>query len=210
LRQERGIRRLQDQLDGQRIDHLDGLDVVDLALAQAARHRQVAVQRELHGIGVEFFAILEEHVRPQMDDEMRRVLVAVAGRELRHDVQAGIEIEEFVAHAGEDDAADIARTQRRVEDGTRIISLTSARTKDGIAAAIFFRRAHCCPSIKTPAQTTSQECRLNVRFKRFASQQETFCLRPVLAIGRQVALHLTCTLRLLSRFRKVEWRTTTS
>ena len=106
LRQKRRIRCLQYQLDGQRIDHLDRLDVVDLAAPQAARHRQVTIQRIFHRIRIELLAILKQHARPQMENEMGRIFIGVAGRELRHDVQAGIKVEQLVAHAGEHDAPD--------------------------------------------------------------------------------------------------------
>jgi hypothetical protein len=38
------------------------------------------------------------------------------GRELRHDLEVGRDVDELVAHRGEDDPADEGPRQRRIED----------------------------------------------------------------------------------------------
>ena len=76
---------------------------------------EVARQLVLHRIGVELFAVLELHAVADVDDEMRRVLPFVAGRQHRHDVQLRVDVEQLVAEAGEHDAPDIGRAESRIE-----------------------------------------------------------------------------------------------
>ena len=103
---------LSSRRDRQRVGDLDLVDLRKLRLAQRALRRHVAVERELHGFGVERFAVLEFHVRPQLDGDglpvFRRLM---RERELRHDVEIAVDVEQLVAQRGEHDAADV-RTRR--------------------------------------------------------------------------------------------------
>ena len=63
LGDQRRERRLEQQLDGQRIDDLDLVDRAELGLAERALHGQVAVEAVLRGLGVERLAVVELDVR---------------------------------------------------------------------------------------------------------------------------------------------------
>ena len=106
--------RFQADPDRHRIDDVDMIDQRDLALAVAAGHRQVPLQRRVHCIGVERLAILEADAGPQMDHQRLRIGPLIAGGQLRHDVQLRIDVEQLVAHAGIDDAPDIGGGQGRI------------------------------------------------------------------------------------------------
>src|SRR6202790_1868103 len=77
----------------------------------------MAVEREFGGLGVERFAVMEFVPGPQLD----RHLLAVGGglmrqRQLRHDVELLVDVEQLVAECREYDAADIGARHGRVED----------------------------------------------------------------------------------------------
>ena len=81
---------------------------------------------------VERLAVLEFHARPQLD----RDLLAVGGglvrqRELRHDVELFVDVEQLVAERREHDAADIGARQRRVEN-VRIFGKADAQRGLGV------------------------------------------------------------------------------
>ena len=89
---------LQHQLDGEGIDDVDVVERGQFRLAERARHGQVAVERKFRGLGVERLAVLELDAGPQLD----RDLLAVGGglvrqRELRHDVELFVDVEQLVA-----------------------------------------------------------------------------------------------------------------
>ena len=67
-------------------------------LAERGRHRQVTFERKFGGLGVEGLAVVEFDAGPQLD----RDLLAVGGslmrqRELRHDVELFVDVEQLVA-----------------------------------------------------------------------------------------------------------------
>ena len=75
------------------------------------------IERIFRGLRVERFAVVEFHARTQLD----RNLLAVGGnvarqRELRHDIQLLIDVEQLVADRGEDDAADIGARERGIQN----------------------------------------------------------------------------------------------
>ena len=87
-----------------------------LAAAVGARHRLVALDVELDGRGVELLAVVEGDARAQV--QRQRLAVGrpfVARRELRHDVELLVDVEQLVAQRCEHDAADEGARERRVE-----------------------------------------------------------------------------------------------
>ena len=116
LRDERRERALEVQADGQRIDDLDLLDRRDLGPPERALHRQMALEGELRRLGIERLAVVELDVRAQLDRHRLAVVGRIMGqRELRHDVELLVDVEELVAQGREDDASDIGAGERRVE-----------------------------------------------------------------------------------------------
>ena len=86
-------------------------------LSERALHGQVAFQREFRGLGIERLAVLEFYAGPKLDRDLfsvRRGLMRQ--RELRHDVDFLVDVEQLVAERGEDDAPDIGARQRRIEN----------------------------------------------------------------------------------------------
>jgi len=76
----------------------------------------MALQREFGRFRIERLAVLEFDARPELDGD----LLAVGGglvrqRELRHDVELFIDVEQLVAQRGEHDAADIGARHGRIE-----------------------------------------------------------------------------------------------
>ena len=111
---ENGADRLSRTVD--RVDHVDARHRRELAAAVRARHGLVALDVELDRRGVELLAVVEGHAGAQL--ERQRLVVGrplVAGRELRHDLQLLVDVEQLVAQRREDDAADEGARQRRVE-----------------------------------------------------------------------------------------------
>ena len=114
-------------LIGQRIDHLDAVERGKLGLAERGRQREVPVEREFRGLGIERLAVVELDARPQLD----RHLLAVGGglmgqRELRHEVELLVDVEQLVAERGEHDAPDIGARRGRVEN-VRILGKADAQ-----------------------------------------------------------------------------------
>ena len=73
-------------------------------------------KRELRRLGVERLAVVELDVRAQLDRHRLAVVGGLVGqRELRHDVELLVDVEELVAERREDDASDIGAGERRVE-----------------------------------------------------------------------------------------------
>jgi len=102
--------------DGEIVDDVDALDLADLALAERARHRQMAFDVEAHRLGVERLAVVELDARAQPDHDRAAARgPLVPGGELRHDLEIGGDVEELVAERGEDQAADVGAADRRVE-----------------------------------------------------------------------------------------------
>ncbi|MGY4373895.1 hypothetical protein ACVWZ3_001534 [Bradyrhizobium sp. i1.3.6] len=117
LGDQRRVRGLEHQLDGQGIDHLDMVDAGKLRLPERGRQRHVTLDRELCGFGVQRFAVMEFDVRPELDRHLLAVGRSLVGqRELRHDVELLVDVEQLVAEGGEDDAADIGAADAGIED----------------------------------------------------------------------------------------------
>ena len=105
------------QADRRLVDDLDLVDLRDLRPAERALHRQVPVEAELRRLGVERLAVVELHALAQLDGD--RLAVAgdlVRSRELGHEVELLVDVEQLVADRREDDAADVGARERRVED----------------------------------------------------------------------------------------------
>src|SRR5258708_32474327 len=88
-----------------------------LRFSERALHGQVALEREFRGLGIERLAVVEFDARAQLD----RDLLAVGGslvrqRELRHDVELFVDVEQLVAERREYEAAHISARQRRSEN----------------------------------------------------------------------------------------------
>jgi hypothetical protein len=87
-----------------------------LGLAERAGHGEMPFQREFGGFRVELFAVVEFYSRAQLD---RHCLAVgrrfVAERELRHDVELLVDVEQLVADRGKDDAAHVGARERRIE-----------------------------------------------------------------------------------------------
>ena len=72
--------------------------------------------RELCRLGVERLAVVEFDVRAQLDDERFAVVQGlVRQRQLRHEIELLVDVEQLVAERREDDAADIGAREGRVE-----------------------------------------------------------------------------------------------
>ena len=165
LRQEGRGRRLQHDADRERIHDLHPVHRAQLAAAEAALHRDVALQGVLHRGGVEVGAIMELHAGAQMDQQRGRVRLLVAGGELGHDLQLLVDVEQLVAQPGEHDAADIGAGQGGVEDvgvlaqrdpqGLRGGSLGQQGDTGGCQKESSHRGA---PNRHTPATLTGPAC----------------------------------------------------
>ena len=116
-------------------------------LAERGRHRHVAIEREFRGLGVERLAVVEFDAGPQLDED----LLAVGGglvrqRQLRHDVELFVDVEQLVAERREHDAAHISARQRRIEN-VRILGKPDAQRGLGLNGRLERqqqgRRGHC-------------------------------------------------------------------
>ena len=93
------------------------LSICDSSALRLEPHRHVAVERELRGFRVERLAVVEFHVRPQLDRDGLSVRGRlVRERELRHDVEIVVDVEQLVAQRREHDAPDIRARLGRVEN----------------------------------------------------------------------------------------------
>ncbi len=99
------------------VDDLDVGDGAQLALAGRTRHGLMAIEAVFHRRRIHRLAVMELDALTQLDGE-RLVVVRpfVLGRQLRHDLEVGGNVEELVAQPGEDDAPDEGARQRRVEN----------------------------------------------------------------------------------------------
>jgi len=90
--------------------------IAQLGPAQAALHGQGAGEVEPHRLRVDRLAVVEAHVRAQLEGDRFAVLAPLpVGGELGHEAQAGIVIHQLVAQAGEDDAPDEGARDMRIE-----------------------------------------------------------------------------------------------
>src|SRR5262245_42114878 len=109
-------RRLEMERNGERIHHLDRIDRADVGLAERALQVEMTVEAVLGRRRVERFAVLELHAGPELDGHGLAVgRGRVAERQLRHDVELVVDVEQLVADRGEDDAPDIGAAERRIE-----------------------------------------------------------------------------------------------
>ena len=91
------------------------IDRTDLALAEAALQREMALKRIFDCCRVHHLAVVELHPGPQMNQQRPVIGPLVSGGELRHDVQLLVDVEQLVAQSGEHDAPDVGRGQRGIE-----------------------------------------------------------------------------------------------
>src|SRR6266704_5281014 len=88
-----------------------------LRLSERSREGEVPLQREFCGFGIEGLAIVEFDAGPQLDRDLPAVIrKLMRQRELWHDVELLVDIEQLVAERCEHDAADIGARHGRVED----------------------------------------------------------------------------------------------
>ena len=114
--QQRGKRRAQVQAHCHRVDHIDAADRAQLAPAVGTGHGFVALDVELDGSGVEFFAVMKSHAGANLHCQrlaVGRPLIALG--QLGHDGQLFIHIQQFVAQRREHHPADKAARQGRVQ-----------------------------------------------------------------------------------------------
>ena len=97
LRQQGRGRRFQHDPHRGGVDDFHAIDIADFAAAEAGGHGQMPLQREFHRGRVERFAIMERHALAKVQDQRLRVGPLVASRELRHDFQLVVQIEQLVA-----------------------------------------------------------------------------------------------------------------
>jgi hypothetical protein len=87
----------------------------------------VALEVVLDRGGVQLLAVVEGDAAAQLEDQ--RLVVGrplVRGRELRHDVQLLVQVEQLVAQPREHDAADESARHGRVED-VRVLGQADAQ-----------------------------------------------------------------------------------
>ena len=116
-RQQRRERRRQVQAGGQVIQHIDAGNRRQFAAAVRAGQVLVALDIEFDRRGIEFLAVVEGHALAQLQGQglvVRRP--GIGSRQLRHDVELVVDIEQLVAQRGEHDAADEAACHGRIED----------------------------------------------------------------------------------------------
>ena len=153
LRDQRRVGRLQHQPDGQGIDHLDVIDIGEFRFAERSRKRHVPLDREFRGLRIERFAVLEFHAGPKLDRHRLAVGGGLIGqRELRHDVELFVDVEQLVADGGEHDAADIGARQRGIE---HIGVLGEADAQASSAPAPLPRKTATVPPSSPPNATSS-------------------------------------------------------
>ena len=120
------------------------VDARELGLAERGRQRHMALDRELCSFRVERLAVVEFHVGPELD----RHLLAVGRRlmrqrELRHDVELLVDVEQLVAEGREHDAADIGAADAGIED-VRILGNADAKRGLGLGLGRACERRQQC------------------------------------------------------------------
>ena len=97
------------------------------------------VERIFHRLGIHRGAVMELHPRAQIDPQRRRVLIGIAGGELRDDLQLLVDVEQLVAHRGEHDPTDIGACQCRVER----VSVFAQRDLESLGRRLLRLRQRC-------------------------------------------------------------------
>ena len=116
--------RAEDRPVGLLRDHVDGEVVDDLGAAQRARQARPArgrlaveraVEREAHRLGIERRAVVELHVRAQLESHARGRHDLVRGRERGLDLHLLVEREQTLEHVEVDPGAGRRRLEIRIE-----------------------------------------------------------------------------------------------
>jgi hypothetical protein len=116
LRDQRRERSLEDEANGRGVGSFDPVDRRQLGLPERALHGHVPLEAGLDGSRVHGLAVVELDARTELDGDDFSVLGdLVRQRQLRHDVELLVDVEQLVAQRGEDDAADVGARERRVE-----------------------------------------------------------------------------------------------
>ena len=99
-----------------RVDHHGGLDRLELGHAARIGRRLVALDVELHRLGIERLAVVEQDAGAQLHGEREAVgRPRPFGRKLRHIGELRVELDQLVAHRRHHDAIDEAHALRRIE-----------------------------------------------------------------------------------------------
>ncbi len=116
LGDQRRERVLELQSHGRGVGHLDLVHGGQLGLAERALHGHVPLEARLDRLRVHGLAVVELDALAQLDGDRLAVLGGlVRQRQLRHDVELVVDVEQLVAQRGEHDAADVGARQRRIE-----------------------------------------------------------------------------------------------
>ena len=92
------------------------IDGGELRLPERAGHRRVTIDRKFGGLGIERLAIMKLDARPEFDGDGLAVgRGGVRQRELRHDIQILVSVEQLVAKGSKDDAPDIGAGEGGIE-----------------------------------------------------------------------------------------------
>ncbi|CPP92888.1 Uncharacterised protein [Bordetella pertussis] len=144
LRQQGGVGALERQHQGGGIGRLDFLDRGQFALAHAVLQRHGAPQVGARRGGVELAAVVELDIGAQLECQ-RLVVLAEAPRlrQLRHELQLLVDVDQLVAQRGEDNAAHIGAGAVRIEH-VRVFLQADAQVlrQGGAARAGQHGRAH--------------------------------------------------------------------
>ena len=117
LRDQRRVGGLQYQLDGEGIDDIDMINGREFRLSEGARECQMPFQRKLCGFRSEGLAVVKLDAGPELDGHFLAVGGSlVAQRELRHDVELFVDVEQLVAEGREHDAAYVSARHGRVKN----------------------------------------------------------------------------------------------
>ena len=131
----------------------------------------MALEAEFHRGGVELFAVMKHHAGAELDRQ--RLVVGrplVGSRELRDDGQLFVDIEQLVAQRGENDAADEASRQGRIEhigifgetDTQRLRMRCYRKKNQRHADGEPHQNSHECFPRKTHADVAAAPCKISI------------------------------------------------
>src|SRR5262245_40239066 len=116
LRDQRRVGAFEHDVDRERIHHINVIDSGQLRLAERAGYGDMAFERELRRFGVEGLAVMKFDAGPQLDRDSLAVGRGGMGqRELWHNIETLVDIEQLVAKRSKDDAPDICPGERGIE-----------------------------------------------------------------------------------------------
>ena len=116
LGNKRRIRIFQYEFDGEWVHHLDMVDAGEFRFTERAGHVDVPLDREFRSRGVERLAVMKFDAGPKLDRHFLSVGRSLVGqRELRHDVELLVDVEQLVAKGREYNASDIGSPHGRIE-----------------------------------------------------------------------------------------------